>query len=204
MTLTRKQTATAIALVLGASVALGGTAVMAFGGKDGRGMDGPHGGFMQMEFADLDADANGQLTVEDLQANAQARFTSADTDGNGELTVEELQAHRSAKMAERQAASGDQQKRSKPLSEKQMGWMVEKMIAKRDSNGNGTLSLDEMTPDQVRLDRMIDRFDTDDDNAISQAEFDEAQKEAFLRGHGKRGHGQGGHGKGGHGKRQGG
>ena len=190
MTLTKKHAATAIALVLGAAVTLGSTSAMAFGGKDGRGMDGPRGGFMQMEFTDLDSDANGQITVEDLQANAQARFSTADADGNGELTVEELLAQRSANMAERQAAAGDQQKRPGPMSEKQMGWMIEKMIAKRDSNGNGTLSLDEMTPEQARLDRMIDRFDTDDDNAISQAEFDEAQKEAFMRGHGKGGKGK--------------
>ncbi|MCK0138409.1 EF-hand domain-containing protein [Aliiroseovarius sp. F47248L] len=190
MNLTKKHAATAIALVLGAAVTLGSTSAMAFGGKDGRGMDGPRGGFMQMEFTDLDSDANGQITVEDLQANAQARFSTADADGNGELTVEELLAQRSANMAERQAAAGDQQKRPGPMSEKQMGWMIEKMIAKRDSNGNGTLSLDEMTPEQARLDRMIDRFDTDDDNAISQAEFDEAQKEAFMRGHGKGGKGK--------------
>lgn len=190
MNLTKKHAATAIALVLGAAVTLGSTSAMAFGGKDGRGMDGPRGGFMQMEFTDLDSDANGQITVEDLQANAQARFSTADADGNGELTVEELLAQRSANMAERQAAAGDQRKRPGPMSEKQMGWMIEKMIAKRDSNGNGTLSLDEMTPEQARLDRMIDRFDTDDDNAISQAEFDEAQKEAFMRGHGKGGKGK--------------
>ncbi|SEW10822.1 EF-hand domain pair [Aliiroseovarius sediminilitoris] len=190
MTVTKKHAATAIALVLGAAVTLGSTSAMAFGGKDGRGVDGPRGGFMQMEFADLDIDANGQITVDDLQASAQARFSAADADGNGELTAEELQTQRNAKMAERQAKAGDQQKRSDPMAEKRMGWMIEEMIAKRDANGNGTLSLDEMSPDQARLDRMIDRFDTDDDNALSQAEFDAAQKQAFMRGHGKGGKGK--------------
>lgn len=204
MTLTKKRTATAIALALGAALTIGSTAAMAFGGKEGRGMQGRHGGFMQMEFADLDMDTNGQITAEDLQAHAAAHFSATDTDSDGELSVEEMQAHRAAMMAERQAKAGGQEKGKGPMAEKRMGWMMEKMIAKRDTNGNGTLSLDEMIPDQARMDRMIDRFDTDDDNAISQAEFDEAQKEAFMRGHGKGGHERGGYGKGGDGKRNGG
>ncbi|MCI2393049.1 EF-hand domain-containing protein [Aliiroseovarius sediminis] len=214
MTAMKAKTATAIALALGAALTFGATSAVAFGGKDARGMQGMGRGFMQMEFTDLDIDANGQITAEDLKAHAEARFSAADTDGDGELSIEEMQAQRAAKMAERQAKAGNQGKGQRqtqsqgkekgPMAEKRMRWMMENMIAKRDSNGNGTLSLDEVAPDQARMDRMIDRFDTDDDNALSQAEFDAAQKEAFMRGKGKRGHGKGGHGKGGYGKRNGG
>ncbi|WP_371169088.1 EF-hand domain-containing protein [Aliiroseovarius sp. 2305UL8-7] len=188
MTVTKKQTATAIALAVGAALTLTGTVAMAHGGKDG-GMGGRHGGFMKMEFADIDMDASGLITAEDLQAAAEARFAAADANGDGELSAEEMQAHREAMKAERQAEGGEGKGKGR-MDGKRLGWMIEKMISKRDANGNGTLSIDELTPEQAKLDRMIDRFDTDDDNAISQAEFDAAQKEAFMKGR------KGGHGKG--------
>lgn len=195
MSITKKHASTAIALAIGAAVTLGSTVAMAHGGKDGRGMEGPRGGFMQMEFTDLDVDANGSITAEDLQAHAAARFNAADTNGDGELSAEELQAQREAKQAEREAAGNEGRKGKGPMADKRMGWKIENMISARDANENGTLSLDEVTPEQAQFDRMIDRFDTDDDNALSQAEFDQAQKEAFMRG-GKGGKGKGYGGKG--------
>lgn len=201
MKLNYKSAATAIVLGLGAAIALGSTAAMAFGGKDGgHGMKGPRGGFMQMDFADVDLDNSGLITVEDLQAAAKARFDAADADGNGELTLDELKAQAERRMADRQAAGkqggmGDGERMGK-MMQKRMVWKLEDMIEKRDADKNGSLSFAEMSPDQTRLNRMIDRFDTDDDNAISAAEFDDAQKEMVMR--------RGDHGGKGYGKRQGG
>lgn len=193
MKLNKKTAATAIALGLGAALTLTSTAAMAFGGKDGdRGPMGRKGGFMQMEFVDVDLDKNGQITVEDLQAAAKARFDMADADGDGALTLDELKAQAEKRMADRMAAKGDGKgkgDRMGKMSEKRMGWKLEDMLAKKDTDGNGSLSFDEMSPDQAKLERMIDRFDTDDDNAISAAEFDAAQKEMFMR-HGGKGHGR--------------
>jgi len=190
MKLNKKTAATAIALGLGAALTLGSTAAMAFGGKDGdRGAMGRKGGFMQMEFVDVDLDKNGQITVEDLQAAAKARFDTADADGDGALTLDEMKAQAEKRMADRMAAKGDGKGDGKgKMFQKRMGWKLEEMLAKKDADGNGSLSFEEVTPDQAMLERMIDRFDTDDDNAISAAEFDAAQKEMFMR-HGKRGHG---------------
>lgn len=193
MKLNKKTAATAIALGLGAALTLTSTAAMAFGGKDGdRGAMGRKGGFMQMEFVDVDLDKNGQITVEDLQAAAKARFDTADADGDGALTLDEMKAQAEKRMADRMAAKGDDKGEGKgdrkgKMSEKRMGWKLEEMLAKKDADGNGSLSFEEASPDQAKLERMIDRFDTDDDNAISEAEFDAAQKEMFMR-HGK-GHG---------------
>ena len=190
MKLNKKTATTAIALGLGAALTLGSTAAMAFGGKDGdRGAMGRKGGFMQMEFVDVDLDKNGQITVEDLQAAAKARFDMADADGDGALTLDEMKAQAEQRMANRMAAKGDGKgERKGKMFQKRMGWKLEDMLAKKDADGNGSLSFEEVTPDQAMLERMIDRFDTDDDNAISAAEFDAAQKEMFMR-HGKRGHG---------------
>ncbi|WP_133489478.1 EF-hand domain-containing protein [Aliiroseovarius marinus] len=187
MKLNKKTAATAIALGLGAALTLTSTAAMAFGGKDGdRGPMGRKGGFMQMEFVDVDLDKNGQITVEDLQAAAKARFDTADANGDGALTLDELKAQAEKRMADRMAAKGDGKGDGKgKMFQKRMGWKLEDMLAKKDADGNGSLSFDEMSPDQAKLERMIDRFDTDDDNAISAAEFDAAQKEMFMRHGGK-------------------
>ncbi|SMR71448.1 EF hand [Aliiroseovarius halocynthiae] len=184
MKLTKKTAATAIALGLGAALTLGSTAAMAFGGKDGdRGMMGRKGGFMQLEFADVDLDKNGQITAEDLQAAAEARFVAADTDGDGALSLDEMKAQAEKRMAERLAMKG---KGKGDRAEKRMTSMLERMLAKKDADGNGSLSLEETLPEQAKFERMIDRFDTDDDNAVSQAEFDAAKQEMSQR-HGKRG-----------------
>lgn len=187
MKLNKKTAATAIALGLGAALTLTSTAAVAFGGKDGdRGPMGRKGGFMQMEFADVDLDKNGQITVEDLQAAAKARFDTADANGDGALTLDELKAQAEKRMAERMASKGDGKgERKGKMFEKRMGWKLDDMLAKKDADGNGSLSFDEMSPDVAKLERMIDRFDTDDDNAISAAEFDAAQKEMFMRHGGK-------------------
>lgn len=191
MKLTKKTAATAIALGLGAALTFTSTAMAFGGGKSGdRGMMGPRGGFMQMEFADIDLDKSGQITVEDLAAAAKVRFDAADADGNGELSLDELKAQAEKKMAERMAAKGKGEgKRKGKMMQKRMGWKLENMLEDRDADKNGSLSFTEMAPETAKLDRMIDRFDTDDDNAISAAEFDAAQKEMFMR-HGAKGHGK--------------
>ncbi|MDA5094113.1 hypothetical protein O2N63_08420 [Aliiroseovarius sp. KMU-50] len=180
----------AIALLSGTVVTLTSMGASAHGGKDGpKGMGGKMGGFgqfMQMEFADLDVDKSGLITSEDLQAKAQARFDGADANGDGELGLDEIKAHVNAiakeRMEQRHASKdGRGHGANAPRMEKKIEWIASRMLDKRDADNNGTLSMDELMPDQARFDRMIDRFDVDDDNAISAAEFDEAQKEIWMR-----------------------
>ena len=190
-----------IALMAGVAVTATGLTAFAFGGKGGPmgGKGGPMGGFMQMEFADVDMDKSGLITADDLKAQAEAKFTEADTNGDGALDAAEIKAQAEAHMETRMAAApegkGGKRMGKWPSAEKRMGWMAERIIEKRDADNSGTLSLAEMTPDQAKLDRMIDRFDTDDDNAISAAEFDAAQKEMWMRhgqDHGGKRHGKSG------------
>ncbi len=214
-----------LALLAGTAVTLSTMSASAFGGMGGRGGHGgpggmgpERGGFMQMEFADVDLDKNGQITVEDLVAGAKARFDEADSNGDGTLTVDELKAQVESRMAERMANGGGKnagngagkngpgkngagkQGRWAPSPEKRMTWMAEQMLEHRDANGDGVLTADELTPPQAQFERMIDRFDTDDDNAISEAEFDQAQKEMWLKHQGRRAHGGGKGGFGGQGR----
>lgn len=176
MTMMRKNAAGMIALTVGAALTLGATVAIAAGGKAG----GPKGmlkrDLMVLEFADLDANKDGKITADDLKAQMAARFGAMDANGDGEVSADEMKAHRVAMMAQ-----GDQGQRK---SGKRMERMAEKLISKRDTNGNGTLSLDEMTPDQARFEKMIKRFDEDGDKAISQAEFDAARDAFAARGKG--------------------
>lgn len=68
-------------LVLAASAALLATAAFAAG---------------EMDFAKVDANADGQVTLEEATAAGwewtAEQFTAADTDGNGTLSVEEFTA----------------------------------------------------------------------------------------------------------------
>ena len=46
------------------------------------------------DFATLDTDGSGTVTVAEIEAAGQARFDAIDTDGNGALSLEEMMAAR--------------------------------------------------------------------------------------------------------------
>ncbi len=112
------------------------------------------------DFATLDLNGDGALTLEELQAQAEARFASIDTDSDGGLSAEELIAAAEGRAADRAA----------------------KMIERLDENGDGILQQDEMPRrGGDRADRMFERVDADEDGVISQEEFDSAKERANER-----------------------
>jgi Ca2+-binding EF-hand superfamily protein len=140
-----------IAVALGGMIA--GTAALAK----------QHGGMERPSFEQLDTNADGQITQEEMQARGEARFAMADTDSDGKLSAEEM-------MASRAKAGED---------------CVKRMIEKRDTDGDGFLSLEEMRPNGDKQKkgkgRGFERMDADKDGAISKEEFDTAMAK-----HGKR------------------
>jgi len=175
-----------LGLLAGATLGLGATPMLARGGVDAIGSRG----IFATDFAALDANGDGQITEDDLAALATARLTEADTDGNGKLEASEIAAQILARFEDRtDRMRGDPGTRAEA--------MAKRLVAARDTDGDGALVPEELAPAKGYA-RMIDRFDTDDDNAISAAEYDEAKAEitarADKRGMGGRGDGpRGGH-----------
>lgn len=127
------------------------------------------GGMAQLDFAELDLNGDGMLSMDELQAMAETRFAAIDADGDGGLSQEEL-------LAAANRAAGDR---------------AANMIARFDANGDGLLQIDEMPRrGGERGARMFSRLDADSDGMISEAEFASAM-ERMGRHDGKRGHRQG-------------
>lgn len=147
---------------------------------------GPRGGDRMGQmfvFGEMDANADGKVTKDEITAFQTAKTAAMDTDKDGNLSVAELLAAHEARKA---ANEDDRAKR-----------MVKRMIEKRDANKDGVLSLAEMTPPADRGDKMFARADTDGDGAISKAEA-EAVKGKMAKRHADREGGKHGKGKGMH------
>ena len=119
-------------------------------------------------FADLDLNGDGSLSLEELQAQGEARFAEADSDGDGALSAEELIAQAESRAADRVAA----------------------MIERFDENDDGLLQQSELPQrgNGDRAERMFDRVDADDDGVISAEEFEEARERMGERRGGGKGH----------------
>ncbi len=161
-----------ITTLIGASVT--GSAVLAdrdhgFGSWFGRGenhgpadMDGQMGagpggllGGLMPDFAALDADANGQITAEELDAARAARFSSADGNTDGGLSADEIVAQLAARRAEMMAAR------------------AVRMIQEQDANADGLLQADELADGRGPSPAVIfAMLDTNTDGTVDRAEFD--------------------------------
>ena len=161
---------TMMSVVIAASLA--GSAALAdrdhefFGGMLGGGrqggamaepMQGPGGllGGPMPDFAVLDADANGQITAEELAAAQTARFATADANTDGGLSTDEIVAQIEARRAEMLQAR------------------AQRMIEEQDANADGLLQADELQDGrEPRAAVIFAMLDTNEDGAVDQAEFD--------------------------------
>jgi Ca2+-binding EF-hand superfamily protein len=164
--------ALALAAILGATLT---TAALAErGGAHGMGMMGP-----MVDFTELDSNADGKVTKDEVAAFRAARVAALDANKDGKIIADELQAQIEARMAERAAA------------------MAARMIEMRDTDGDGLLSAAELAeaPMPPMGDMLFDLADADDDGAVTREEFDTLRERAAARmeGHGP-GHGHGPHG----------
>ncbi len=103
-------------------------------------------------FKTLDADGNGEVTLEELSAGSTARFNDIDTNGDGLLSAEEIAAGQQNR-AERRAT---------------------RMIERLDADEDGQLSQAEI---EARRDpaKMFAKLDADESGGVSEDEFRKAR-----------------------------
>ncbi len=127
------------------------------GGPGMRGGDG-----LMAIFAEIDADGDGRVTVEEIEAYRAARFATFDADGNGTVSRQEFMDHAAAMAAERAGTVFD----------------------RFDVDGDGTLTRDAiearrgMGPD---ISRMFARFDADGDGAVTVEEIEVVRERMMER-----------------------
>ena len=137
----------------------GAVALTAFGqAGPGRG----HGPQMNLEQVDINGDGN--ISLDEINADRSARFASADANGDGGLTLDEFT---SAREAEREARQAER---------------MTKHFERLDADGDGIVTLAEQDAFAAeRTEKMFQRVDSNDDGVISEAERDAAK--GFRRGH---------------------
>ncbi|SNT28794.1 EF-hand domain-containing protein [Antarctobacter heliothermus] len=171
--------------VTGALVVVMGTAGIASARGYGDGERGPRGAGMEKMFEQIDADKDGKITKDEMEAHRTARFEAIDADGDGKLSKEEMDGARDARRLER----------------------TQKMVESLDQNDDGLLSAEELAAGGPKRgpEAMFDRLDADEDGALTLEEMQQAHgkmrdggkhRSGGKRGeHGERGH-RGGHGHG--------
>lgn len=142
-------TGTRNAVLLALGLAIATVPVMA----EAQGHKGP-----RINFEELDANSDGELTQTELDAHRLARFTSADADGDGALSKAELLA------------------RAKEGREDRAERRADRMIERLDANSDGKLSAEEMAArGEGRRGNIFERLDADSSGTISKAEFEQAK-----------------------------
>src|SRR5690606_20430897 len=143
-------------LLLGAVAAgllLSGVAAPAFAAKG----EGKHQQRHAAMIERLDADKNGEVSLDEFKANISTAFKIFDADGNGEVTKDEIKARhaafKDARKAVRDAADADKDKAREALRASGPYWMpgAGKMFERADADKSGTLSQAEVLASAEKL-----------------------------------------------------
>lgn len=127
-----------VVLVAGTAVVLADPGPRGFGPK---GMGGP-----ERMIERLDANEDGKISKEEVDAARDERFAKFDTDNSGGLTLEEIEAGREAEKQERRA----------------------ERLSRIDTNGDQEISREEFGDREFRL---FDRLDANEDGEITEDEI---------------------------------
>ena len=136
-----------------------------------------------------DADGDGVLTRDEAMAQADARFDRMDANKDGKLTPDEMRPHRpmgGAGTPPPPAADGAAPPPAPGTPAMAgRGGFAERMFARLDTNGDGTIDREEF---RAQAAKRFDRMDTNKDGKIDAAER-QAARDAMRQMRGMRGNG---------------
>ena len=97
-------------------------------------------------FEQIDLDASGTLTVQEMRAAAAARFNALDLDGDGKVTMSERHSSRDNRLKIRFDRADTDGSGTLDIGEMQevAKQRARRRLARLDMNGDGMLSLDEL------------------------------------------------------------
>ncbi len=155
------------------------------------GLSSASGGHHGMRFEKLDQNGDGKITLPEMSGRVNQRFARLDKNQDGEITREEARfgkhhgkhparhpaRHYGKRRFEKRDVNGDGQ-----LSRDEIPRMPDKKFAKLDRNQDGQLSPSELRPGgKAKKHRRFDKIDTDGDGRVSRAEADKAKKRKFAK-----------------------
>ena len=109
---------------------------------------------------------------------AELIFEELDADGDGQVTKAEIEAHRINRFTTADADGDGFLTRDEILQSQEVKERAEKradrLIDRFDQNDDGKLSAEETTPPEDRLARRFERLDRDGNGSVSEEEFEAA------------------------------
>lgn len=157
---------------IGAVVLLAGAGAVVAKGFYGHGMGGPLSGAPMNAIIDqIDSNADGALSAEEIQAFRSARFAAMDADGDGELTPKEMSDGMQAMVFSIADANGDGMISQDEFREIAQGRFqkMQRKFHKLDDDGNGRVSAEELAS---MTDRMMSWIDDNDDGTLDASELE--------------------------------
>ena len=126
----------------------------------------------------FDANQDGQITLDEVQALRTKHFQQMDADGNNLVSFEEFENFKAAKQQERQAQNEGTPNNNRRHGRKHCGKRdAGSRFANLDISGDSQLSIDEFTA-QVRL---FNRWDTNEDGVITTEELNQRPQRQHRR-----------------------
>jgi len=170
MTISKKKMALAAGSLSLVALVVGGSAVMAGSWRGHHGGPGMMGGaHMDRMVTEIDANGDGALSQEEIDAYRDARFAAADTDGDGAITPKEMSDAKAAMRFAAMDTDGDGVISQAEFMDVHTGRIrTGKGFHRMDKDGSGRVEAEEFA---AMSEHMKSRLDSDGDGMISADEL---------------------------------
>ena len=121
------------------TMAVAGAALLAATAYAAEGRGGHGGGHWDK----MDANGDGELSADEMDAKTAEFLSKADTDGNGSISKDEMKAFHEARRAERKEARNPDKNGDGVVDRTEYLNAAQERFDKMDKDGNGVISEDE-------------------------------------------------------------